>query len=147
MANVFDHPPRLAFPIYELVLFSQKIHFCVRFTRIVKCQIRSRFWTLSQDFFLGYHAASRSPRKRTPAGAGVLLEMCGISFRSGTEPAVRVRCLGFRGVRCELPTDGHSARRGAGLSRRHSATPALSFLGPSPIKLLGCKNTKIFVFV
>ena len=32
----------------------------------------SRFWTLSQDFFLGYHAASRSPRKRTPAGAGVL---------------------------------------------------------------------------
>ncbi len=30
------------------------------------------FWTLSQDFFLGYHAASRSPRKRTPAGAGVL---------------------------------------------------------------------------
>ena len=33
---------------------------------------QSRFWTLSQDFFLGYHAASRSPRKRTPAGAGVL---------------------------------------------------------------------------
>ena len=33
----------------------------------------SDFWTLYQDFFLGYHAASRSPRKRTPAGAGVLL--------------------------------------------------------------------------
>ena len=28
------------------------------------------FWTLSQDFFLGYHAASRSPRKRTPAQGG-----------------------------------------------------------------------------
>ena len=27
-------------------------------------------WTLSQDFFLGYHAASRSPRKRTPAQGG-----------------------------------------------------------------------------
>ena len=32
----------------------------------------SRFWALSQVFFLGYHAAPRSPRKRTPAGAGVL---------------------------------------------------------------------------
>ena len=40
----------------------------------------------------------------------------------------------FRGLRCELPilpTDGHSAHRGPGLSRRHSATPTLSFLGPS----------------
>ena len=40
-------------------------------TTIVKGHA-SDFWTLYQDFFLGYHAASRSPRKRTPAGAGVL---------------------------------------------------------------------------
>ena len=33
--------------------------------------VRSRFWILHQDFFSrGYHAASRSPRKRTPGGGG-----------------------------------------------------------------------------
>ena len=46
----------------------------------------------------------------------------------------------FRGLRCELPilpTDGHSAHRGPGLSRRHSATPTLSFLGPSHVLVAG----------
>jgi hypothetical protein len=40
-------------------------------------------------------------------------------------------CAVYRGVRCELPSDGHSAHTGPGLSRRHSAIPTLSFLGPS----------------
>ena len=34
-------------------------------------------------------------------------------------------------MRCELPTDGHSAHTGPGLSRRHSAIPTPSFLDPS----------------
>ena len=39
----------------------------------------SRFWALSQVFFLGYHAAPRSPRKRTPAqGGGPIRTVVGI---------------------------------------------------------------------
>ena len=50
----------------------------------------SRFWTLFQDhFLLGYHAASRSPRKRTPAGAGVLLLVFLIVIVAASE----VRCF------------------------------------------------------
>ena len=40
---------RLAFPIYELALFPQKIHFCVGFTRIVGS--RHAIFDPSQDFF------------------------------------------------------------------------------------------------
>ena len=37
---------------------------------------------------------------------------------------------------CELPTDGHSARRGAGLSRRHSATSYTETIFPRPFSSL-----------
>ena len=72
MANVFDHPPRLAFPIYELVLFSQKIHFCVRFTRIVKGSVSQIFGPYLRIFFSGITQRPVLQEKGPPRRAGVL---------------------------------------------------------------------------